>query len=31
MSPGESSYKGSVRNGIKTNDYEKYGASFMVK
>jgi hypothetical protein len=31
MSPGESSYKGSVRNGIKTNDYEKYGASFVVK
>jgi len=31
MTPGESSYKGSVRNGIKTNDYESYGASFIVK
>ena len=31
MRPGESSYKGSTRNGIKSNDYEKYGASFIVK
>src|SRR5436190_3311840 len=31
MRPGESSYKGSTRNGIKTNDYEKYGSSFIVK
>jgi hypothetical protein len=31
LTPGESSYKGSVRNGIKTNDYESYGASFIVK
>lgn len=29
--PGESSYKGSVRNGIKTNDYGAYGRSFSVK
>jgi hypothetical protein len=29
--PGESSYKGSTRNGIKTNDYEQYGSSFIVK
>ena len=28
---GESAYKGSTRNGIKTNDYEKYGSSFIVK
>jgi LCCL domain len=31
MRPGEPSYKGSERNGIKTNDYEKYGSSFVVK
>jgi hypothetical protein len=31
MRPGESSYKGSERNGVKTNDYEKYGSSFIVK
>jgi hypothetical protein len=31
MRPGEDSYKGSERNGIKTNDYEKYGSSFVVK
>ncbi len=31
MRPGESAYKGSTRNGIKTNDYEKYGSSFIVK
>jgi LCCL domain len=31
MRPGESSYKGSTRNGVKTNDYEKYGSSFVVK
>lgn len=31
MRPGESSYKGSTRNGIKTNDYEKYDSSFIVK
>jgi hypothetical protein len=31
LRPGESAYKGSTRNGIKTNDYEKYGASFVVK
>lgn len=31
MRPGEDSYKGSERNGIKTNDYEKYGSSFIVK
>lgn len=29
--PGESSYKGTTRNGIKTNDYPKYGQSFVVK
>ncbi|MCM3904339.1 MAG: LCCL domain-containing protein [Pyrinomonadaceae bacterium] len=28
---GESSYKGTTRNGIKTNDYGKYGRSFVVK
>jgi len=28
---GESSYKGSTRNGIKTNDYGAYGRSFVVK
>ncbi|MGH9873552.1 MAG: LCCL domain-containing protein [Pyrinomonadaceae bacterium] len=31
LRPGESAYKGSTRNGIKTNDYAKYGASFIVK
>ena len=31
LRPGESSYKGSTRNGIKTNDYGKYGQSFAVK
>ena len=31
MRPGESSYKGSTRNGIKTNDYGQYGSSFIVK
>ena len=29
--PGESAYKGSLRNGIKTNDYGPYGRSFVVK
>jgi hypothetical protein len=31
LRPGESSYKGSDRNGVKTNDYEQYGSSFVVK
>jgi hypothetical protein len=31
MRPGESSYKGSERNGITTNDYGQYGSSFAVK
>ena len=31
LRPGESSYKGSTRNGIKTNDYGAYGHSFVVK
>jgi hypothetical protein len=31
LRPGESSYKGSTRNGIKTNDYGVYGHSFVVK
>ena len=31
LRPGESSYKGSTRNGIKTNDYGQYGSSFVVK
>ncbi len=31
LRPGESSYKGSSRNGIKTNDYGAYGRSFVVK
>lgn len=30
LRPGESSYKGTTRNGIKTNDYAKYGSSFVV-
>jgi LCCL domain len=29
--PGESAYKGSERNGIKTNDYGPYARSFVVK
>ena len=29
--PGESSYKGSTRNGIRTNDYGPYGRSFVVR
>jgi hypothetical protein len=31
LRPGESSYKGTTRNGIRTNDYAKYGQSFVVK
>lgn len=31
LRPGESAYKGSTRNGIKTNDYGPYGQSFVVK
>jgi hypothetical protein len=31
LRPGESSYKGSARNGIKTNDYGQYDRSFVVK
>ena len=31
LRPGESSYKGSTRNGIETNDYGQYGSSFVVK
>lgn len=31
MRPGESSYKGSERNGIKTNDYGQYGSSFVMR
>jgi hypothetical protein len=31
MRPGESSYKGSERNGIKTNDYGQYASSFVLK
>ena len=31
LRPGESAYKGSERNGIKTNDYGQYGSSFVVK
>jgi len=31
MRPGESSYKGSLRNGIKSSDYEQYGSSFVLK
>jgi LCCL domain len=31
LRPGESSYKGTIQNGIKSNDYGKYGASFVVK
>lgn len=29
--PGEANYKGSVRNGITTKDYEHYDSSFIVK
>ena len=31
LRPGESSYKGSSRNGITTNDYPAYGRSFVLK
>jgi hypothetical protein len=31
LRPGKSAYKGSTRNGIKTNDYGPYGHSFVVK
>lgn len=31
LRPGESSYQGSLRNGIKTNDYGTYGRSFVVR
>ena len=31
VQPGESTYKGSTRNGVKTNDYGAYGRSFIVK
>ncbi|MEK6335641.1 MAG: LCCL domain-containing protein [Acidobacteriota bacterium] len=31
LRPGETAYKGSSRNGIKTNDYGAYGRSFVVK
>jgi len=31
MRPGESSYKGSTRNGITSKDYEQYGSSFILK
>lgn len=31
LRPGESAYKGTTRNGIKTNDYGAYGQSFVVK
>lgn len=31
LRPGESSYKGTTRNGIKTNDYGAYGRSFVLK
>jgi hypothetical protein len=31
LRPGETAYKGSTRNGIKTMDYGKYGSSFIVK
>jgi hypothetical protein len=31
MRPGEPSYRGSERNGIKTNDYGQYGSSFVLK
>jgi len=31
LRPGETSYKGTTRNGIRTSDYGKYGQSFVVK
>ena len=31
MRPGEDSYKGTARNGIKSNDYGQYGSSFILK
>lgn len=31
LRPGESAYKGTMRNGIKSNDYGAYGSSFVVK
>ena len=31
LRPGESSYKGTTRNGIKTSDYGVYGRSFVVR
>jgi len=31
LRPGESAYKGTTRNGIKTNDYGAHGRSFVVK
>src|SRR5436190_16475510 len=31
MRPGQSSYKGSTRNGITSKDYEKYDSSFVLK
>jgi hypothetical protein len=31
LRPGEASYKGTTRNGIKTNDYGKYEQSFVVR
>jgi hypothetical protein len=31
LRPGESAYKGTARNGIKSNDYGQYGSSFVVK
>lgn len=31
LRPGESTYKGSTRNGITTNNYGQYGGSFVVK
>lgn len=31
LRPGESSYKGTTRNGIRTSDYGAYGRSFVVR
>jgi len=31
LRPGESTYKGSMRNGITSNDYGTYGSSYVVK
>lgn len=31
MRPGENSYQGTTHNGVRTNDYGKYGNSFVVK